>query len=66
MAQTEAAHWSFEFCSSKGMFHRTFVSLNFYMQVRVCLSPFCHQKKKKKSQKVIFFFKLPGPLGTKL
>ena len=57
MAQTEAAHWSFEFCASKGMFHRAFFSLNSYMQVRVCLSPSGHQKqKKKKKQEVIFFF----------
>ena len=31
-----------EFCASKGMFHWTVFSSNFYMQVRVCLSPFCH------------------------
>ena len=57
MAQTEAAHWSFEFCASKGMFHRAFFSLNSYMQVRVCLSPSGHPKQKtKKNQEVIFFF----------
>ena len=69
MAQTEAAHWSFEFCASKGMFHRAFFSLNSYMQVRVCLSPSGHPKKTKKKQKKnkkLFFFYLPDPPGTKL
>lgn len=65
MAQTEAAHWSFKgFVLLKACFIELFVSLNFYMQVRGLSISFLSSKRKK-SQEVIFF-KLPGPLGTKL